>query len=187
MIKQLILLTIFIVCSLEAQEINSVVAESANDICPIKIGSEIPDVVLYTLEGKEVNLPELVKEQKSILIFYRGGWCPYCNLHLSELQKIEAQLVEIGYKIIAISVDEPEALSATMEKHNLKYELYSDKNADVCKAFGLAFDSGAKHHVLPVPAVFLVDENAKIKFEYVNPNYKERMSGQLLFEVAKLY
>ncbi|MFZ2325081.1 MAG: peroxiredoxin-like family protein [Ignavibacteriaceae bacterium] len=187
-------------------QIKNIVAKNAEDVCPVKIGTEIPNAIVKTVDNKEISLKEMIGKQKSIIIFYRGGWCPYCNLHLSELQSIEADLIKLGYKLIAISMDTPENLSATIDKHNLKYELYSDSKAEACKAFGIAFtvqndyvnslksynmdleeSSGEKHHILPVPSVFLTDENGIIKFEYVNPNYKERISGKLLLEVSKLY
>lgn len=184
----------------------NLIANNADDVCPVKIGTEIPDAVIKTVDNKEVSLKDVIGKQKSIIIFYRGGWCPYCNLHLSELQSIEDNLIKFGYKLIALSMDKPENLGATIDKHNLKYELYSDSKANACKAFGIAFrveddyvnklksynmdletSSGERHHILPVPAVFLVDENGIIKFEHVNPNYKERISGKLLLEVSKLY
>jgi peroxiredoxin len=183
---------------------NKNAANNANEICPIKIGEEIPSVNLQTIEGKEINIRDLVIGKKSILIFYRGGWCPYCNLHLSELVQIEDSLVKLGYKIIAISMDKPDSLRSTLEKHNMKYELYSDSKADVCTAFGIAFtvddeyikklksfnmdieaSSGQTHHILPVPGAFIVDANGIIQFEYVNPNYKTRIKGDVLLEVAK--
>ena len=181
-------------------------AKSANEICPIKISEEIPDAVVRTIDGEAINIKEVVNGHKSILIFYRGGWCPFCNLHLSELQKIEDQLIDLEYKIIAISMDTPENLPSTFDKYEMKYELYSDSKANASKAFGIAFtveddyvqklksynmdleaSSGEKHHILPVPSVFLTDENGIIKFECVNPNYKERISGKLLLEVSKIY
>ena len=205
--KHLVLILILILYgeTVMAQNKN-IIANNAEDVCPIKIGTEIPNTIVRTIDNKEVSLKEIIGKQKSIIIFYRGGWCPYCNLHLSELQSIEADLIKLGYKLIAISMDTPENLSATIDKHNLKYELYSDSKAEACKAFGIAFtvtndyvnslksynmdleeSSGEKHHILPVPSVFLTDENGIIKFEYVNPNYKERISGKLLLEVSKLY
>lgn len=183
---------------------NKKVAQNANEICPIKIGEEIPSAILQSLDGNEINIREVVKGNKSVIIFYRGGWCPYCNLHLSELVQIEDSLVKLGYKIIAISMDKPDSLRSTLEKHNMKYELYSDSKADVCTAFGIAFkvdeeyfaklksynidleaSSGQTHHILPVPGAFIVDTNGIIQFEYVNPNYKSRIKGDVLLEIAR--
>lgn len=181
-------------------------AKSAEDICPIKIGAEIPGAIIRTIEGKEVDIREVIKGQKSIIIFYRGGWCPYCNMHFNELQKVEDGLLKLGYKIIAVSMDSPENLRATLDKYNMKYELYSDSKANAVKEFGIAFkvdddyinklksygmdleeSSGETHHILPVPSVFIVDNKGIIQFEYVNPDYKVRIGGKLLFETAQFY
>lgn len=204
--KHLNFLIILILYGAGMAQTKNIIAKNAEDVCPVKIGKEIPNTIVRTVDNKEISLKEIIDKQKSIIIFYRGGWCPYCNLHLSELQSIEDDLIKIGYKLIAISMDKPENLNATIDKHNLKYELYSDNQANACTEFGIAFkvendyvdklksfnmnleeSSGEKHHILPVPSVFLTDENGIIKFEYVNPNYKERISGKLLLEVSKLY
>ncbi|MDP2364549.1 MAG: peroxiredoxin-like family protein [Ignavibacteria bacterium] len=184
---------------------NKTAAKNANEICPIKISEEAPGAILSTIEGNAVNIKEVVNGHKTIIIFYRGGWCPYCNLQLSELQKIEDELIDLGYKIVAISMDKPENLSATFDKYKMKYELYSDSKANASKAFGIAFtvendyiqklksynmdleaSSGETHHILPVPSVFLVDEQGIIQFEYVNPDYKVRINSALLLEAAKI-
>lgn len=198
------ILILTIVFGFNMDEGNKKVAQNANEICPIKIGEEIPSATLLSLDGNEINIREIIQDNKSILIFYRGGWCPYCNLHLSELVQIEDSLINLGYKIIAISMDKPDSLRATLEKHKMKYELYSDSKADVCTAFGIAFrvdeeyiaklksynmdieaSSGETHHILPVPAAFIVDENGIVQFEYVNPNYKTRINSDVLLEIAK--
>lgn len=142
----------------------------------------------------------------SVLVFYRGGWCPFCNLQLADLNKIENDLRELGYQMIAISIDKPEKLKESLDKHQLSYTLLSDNKAEASTAFGLAFKvsddynkmllshnmnleeaSGEKHHILPVPAVFIVDKEGVIQFEYVNPNYKARLNSEILLKVAEQY
>ena len=205
-VKYVVLTITIFFCGVIMAQNNGRVSNSAEEVCPIKIGAEIPDAIIKTLDHKEISIREIIDGKKSIIIFYRGGWCPYCNLHLSDLQNVENDLVKLGYKLIAISMDKPENLIATVDKHILKYDLYSDSEADACKEFGIAFNvedeyvnklkefgmdieesSGKNHHILPVPSVFLVDDKGIIKFEYVNPNYKERISGKLLLEAARIY
>src|SRR5690606_41602655 len=77
--------------------------EKAEDVSPLLIGEKIPETQVLTIDGKIVSTEELFKTGKTILIFYRGGWCPYCNTHLSEVGKIESELRALGYTIIAIS------------------------------------------------------------------------------------
>ncbi|HAH49765.1 MAG TPA: antioxidant AhpC [Balneola sp.] len=181
-------------------------ATSAEKVNPVLISSTIPDVSVKNTDGKNLNLRDLVKEQPTIFVFYRGGWCPYCNSHLADLKTIEEDLSKEGYKVYAISADRPELLKQTMTKNELTYTLLSDAPMTAAKAFGIAFkmddktveryksfdidiekDSGYDHHLLPAPAVFLVDQEGTIKFSYVNPNYKERIDGGILLAAAKAF
>ncbi len=182
--------------SLPAQTIN--VAQEASAISPLLIGERIPSMSLLDINGKKADLQELVGLKQTIIVFYRGGWCPYCNLHLAELQTIEPDILAAGYQIIAISPDSPESLRASADKNKLNYILLSDSDAELIKAFGLAFrapdrytellnkSSGGKNNgVLPVPAVFILNKQAEIVFEYINPDYKKRLKGSLLMAVLK--
>ncbi|XWN37297.1 MAG: peroxiredoxin-like family protein [Balneola sp.] len=181
-------------------------AMSAEEVNPVLISSTIPDVSVKTTDGKDVRLHDLVKEKPTIFVFYRGGWCPYCNRHLADLKKIEEDLNKEGYQVFAISADRPELLKKTMEKNELTYTLLSDAPMTAAKAFGIAFkvddetinrykeygidleaDSGHDHHLLPAPAVYLVDTKGQIKFNYVNPNYQERIDGNILLAAAKAF
>jgi len=181
-------------------------AMSADKVNPVLIGSTIPDVSVKNVNGESLKLLKLVKVKSTILIFYRGGWCPYCNQHLADLKNIENDLVNEGYQIFAISADRPELLETTLEKNELTYTLLSDAPMNAAKAFGIAFkmddkavenylsygidlekDSGYDHHLLPAPAVFIVDQQGKIKFSYVNPDYKERIDGGILVAAAKAF
>ncbi|MDZ7806356.1 MAG: peroxiredoxin-like family protein [Gracilimonas sp.] len=181
-------------------------AQTSEKVSPILISSEIPDVELKNIEGETVRLKELVSRQPSILVFYRGGWCPYCNQQLSDLHKIEDRLYEIGYQLLAISPDRPEKLRSTLNNSELGYTLLSDSPMNASKAFGIAFkvdqetvdqyksigldlegDSGYNHHLLPVPSVYILNTDGIIKFNYVNPDYKERINGEVLLKAAEVY
>lgn len=199
----LLFLTFLLSVPLKAQD----AAPSADQVTPLLIGSRIPDVTLKTIDGEDIRLRDAVSEQPAILIFYRGGWCPYCNRHLAELQKIEGQIKDIGYQIIAISPDRPEKLKESMSKNDLDYTLMSDSPMDATKAFGLAFkveeslvtrykedygidleaDSGYDHHLLPAPAVYILNTEGIVRFNYVNPNYQERINGDILLTAAEVY
>ncbi len=174
------------------------------DVNPLLINSTIPDVTVRTIENEVISLHDVVKEKPTVFVFYRGGWCPYCSRHLAELAQVEDQIIDMGYQIVGISVDRPEVLKRTLEEIELNYTLLSDSPADALKAFGLAFivdqatvdryktleidleaDSGHDHHILPAPAVYIVDQEGKVNFQYVNPNYRERISGEILLTAAK--
>jgi peroxiredoxin len=176
----------------------SEIAAEPTAIAPLLIGERIPNTALCDMFGKKVGLLELAALKPSIVVFYRGGWCPYCNLHLAELQAIEPDIIKTGYQIIAISPDSPESLQASASKSKLNYFLLSDSETEASRGFGLAFYapehyaetlSKASAHknksVIPVPAVFVVNMDGEILFEYINPDYKKRLNGSLLLAVLK--
>lgn len=176
---------------------------SAEAVSPLKEGSHIPPISLTTPEGASFNLNAFVKQQPAVLVFYRGGWCPYCNMHLKELMEADPKLRALGFEILAVSPDKPEKLAESMEKHEMTYRLLSDTAMGAAQALGVAFkvedttidkfkqygidleaSSGEKHHLLPVPSVFIIDREGIIRYSYHNPDYKIRMNTEELIEKA---
>lgn len=168
---------------------------------PLKGGDPIPDVSLKTDAGKTVSLQKLVSEKPSVLIFYRGGWCPYCTRHLQGLAEIEKDLLAAGYQLIAISTDQPSKLREKPDLQKLNYTLLSDSSMDAAKGFGITFEvdaatrekykgygidleaaSGQTHHLLPHPAVYVVGADGVIRFAYVNKDYKVRLEPEKILE-----
>ena len=166
----------------------------ATSIRPLLIGSDAPNSTLLDTDGNSVQLHDVFDNKPTVVVFYRGGWCPYCNTHLRELVEVESQLIELGYQIIAISPDAPSKLQETSANDELSYSLFSDSPHDVASAFGVAFtlesktleryqrrgrltgySDGVNKDKLPVPSVFIVTVDKKIAFQYVDPNYKARM------------
>jgi len=126
-------------------------------------------------------------------------------VQLGQLQKIEGELLELGFRIIAISPDSPDSLRTSIEKAGLSYSLVSDRGMEAARGFGLAYrvaeataDAYAKSGIelarvpgeaqplLPVPAVFLVRTDGTISFSYANPDYKVRLDPELLLSAARL-
>jgi peroxiredoxin len=180
------------------------VPTDASEVNPVEVGSTAPDVTLTRADGSPVRLQDLVADQPAVLVFYRGGWCPYCNRHLSDLGQVEDELRDLGYRIHAVSPDKPEKVAEKATDGEVDYSLYSDSSAEAARAFGLAFRvdaetyetllgygidleaaSGEDHHLLPVPAVFLIGRDGTIDLRYYNPDYKERLSGEALLEAAR--
>jgi peroxiredoxin len=179
-------------------------AASADQIRPVLLGTKLPEVALNTLDGKATTLKEQVGGKPTILVFYRGGWCPYCNVQLSELRLMKADVEKLGFQIIAISPDRVDELKNTMGKQKLDYTLLSDAKADSLRAFGIGFQvddatfkkyqgygidlekaSGEKHHALPVPSVLIFDREGVLQFSYINPDYTARVPGSVVLEAAK--
>ncbi len=170
----------------------------AEDISPLLAGEQIPLLKLPDLTGQLFDLNRSVAEKPTILIFYRGGWCPYCSKQLAGLQDIEGDITSLGYQIIAISTDSPENLSKSKLQGKLSYTLLSDADLNAAKRFGIAFKSpmaydkflpetsGGKNvdKLLPVPSVFILNKKGNILFEYINPNITQRLSAPLLKAAA---
>lgn len=174
------------------------IPEDPKDVSPLLIGEFVPDYNLKNVDGDEVNTKEILSEKPTVLILYRGGWCPYCNVHLSQLQEIENDVIEAGFQILAVSPDNIQNLHGFIEKNNLKYQLLSDPSLAFATALGLTFkvpdkyipmlkekSGGENPGFLPVPALFIVDKKAKILFEYINPDYSTRISGEMLLAVLQ--
>ena len=181
------------------------VASSAKEAKPIEVGTAAPDAGLRGLDGNDVTLHAIVAGKPTVLIFYRGSWCPYCNLHLSDLVTVEEELRSLGYQIVAIRPDRPEELNKMTATDHLNYCLFSDPQAEAMKKFGVAYQvdsttltnykqkfnvdmegsSGQTHHILPVPAVFILDRGGKIIFVHADPDYKVRMKGAEVLAAAK--
>ena len=170
----------------------------AQDISPLLAGEQIPVLQLPASTGKIFDLNLSVSQTPTILIFYRGSWCPYCSKQLSGLQEIEKDLKDLGYQLIAISTDSPENLSKTIDKEKLGYTLLSDADLKAAKDFGIAFKSpksydkflpetsGGKNvdKLLPVPSVFILNRKGRILFEYINPDITQRLSAALMKAAA---
>ncbi len=171
---------------------------------PLQKGDTVPDVTVRTGQDEEVRLRDRIAEQPSVLIFYRGGWCPYCTEHLSELADVEDELNRRGFQLLAISPDRPAKLNIDVEGVEIGYELLSDASMDAAKAFGVAFRvdpatldrydefgidlaeaSGHDHQLLPVPAVFLVDTEGVIQYAYANSDYTTRLEPEAILEAAE--
>lgn len=171
----------------------------AEDISPLLIGEILPNASLQDADGKTIELETILKLKPTVLVFYRGGWCPYCNMQLSGLGKIEQEILDLGYQIVAISPDDFQNLKNTEEKDSIKYSLFSDKDGKFIQDIGIAFQTptmvkgyiatkgqkGKTSDVIPVPTVLIVDKEGKILFEYINPNYKERLPSEMLLAVLK--
>ncbi len=200
----LVLLVSLISVPLQAATPEKKITENPAEVQPLKVGEKVPNLSLVNADGLAIKLQDLIKKQPTVLIFYRGGWCIYCNKHLGALKTIEEPLQKLGYQIVAISPDSVDKIRESLKKHQVNYMLLSDAPADVIQAFGLAFrlddatfnkykdqygidlelDSGKKHHLLPVPAAYIVNQQGVIQYRYYNPDYKKRVDVKELLQAA---
>jgi len=180
------------------------VAASPEQVRPLKVNDHAAIANLRDIRGELIDIASLYASQPIILIFYRGGWCPYCSTQLMDLVHAEPKLVELGYQILAVSPDRPEAMKESVDKNGFSYQLLSDSDMALSQAFGLAYKvdeptlvklhshnidlekaSGKKHHLLPVPAVYIIDTKGIVRFAHWDADYTKRLPADKLLETAK--
>lgn len=179
--------------------------ERAEDVRPLLPGMSAPSFNMKDVNGNDIAVKPEQLEKPVVLTFYRGGWCPYCNLHLAELRTVEDQLQKMGYDVWFISADRPDILHESL-KEKVDYKIYSDATLEVAAAFGIGFKvddetikryqgfgidleaaSGEVHHGLPAPATFIIGANGIVQFQYTNPDYTVRLPPQVLLAAAEAY
>ncbi|HVT74114.1 MAG TPA: peroxiredoxin-like family protein [Lacunisphaera sp.] len=180
-------------------------APAATAITPVTPGTKAPAATVRTVDGGAIELASVLAGKPTVLIFYRGSWCPYCNRHLAALAEVEPQLLQLGYQVVAISPDETAGLQAMAARNHLTYRLLSDHAMTAASAFGVAFRVDAAGVAayrgygveltpvpgepdarwLPVPAVFIIDGAGIVRFAHANPDFKVRLSGEEVLAAAK--
>ena len=160
-----------------------VLQETHTAILKLKEGDIAPDFTLSNALNKSVNLYELLKTQRVVLTFYRGTWCPYCNLALNLYQSILPEIQEAGATLVAISPQTPDESLTIKEKNALQFEVLSDNGNIISKQFttvhpnpekslkkmtelGFDYDSyyADEASELPVPSTFIIEKDKTISF-----------------------
>jgi peroxiredoxin len=160
----------------------------------LKAGDRAPPIVLKNAKGATVDIGTLLKKGPVIVTFYRGGWCPFCNLELKAYQDILPQIAAAGASLVAISPEKPNDSLSTAEKNALTFEVLSDVGQKVGRAFGLVYDfteelKRAYHGfnldvpgrngtpgewALPVSATYVIDRDGAIIYAHTDPDYRDR-------------
>lgn len=181
-----------------------IIATTPDSTKPLAVGSHIPDVTVTDAAGKAVTLQSLHQDSPVVLVFFRGGWCPICTRHTQDLIKVYPQIKALGVNLVGISPDNPENSTANLTKNSIPFPILSDADVDAAKAFGLAFKvdaqtitkykgfgidlekaSGRDHHALPIPAVYIVDQQGKVVFAHSDANYRQRLDTKAILAAVK--
>ena len=206
----LLVLSLFSSLSLQYGHADTPIADRAEDVQPVEVGAEAPRFAVRTVEGDLYDFNPRELERPTILITFRGGWCPYCNMHLSELRHVMPEINAMGVDILFLSGDRPDQLYSSLSEETqddiagLDYTILSDADASAAVALGIAFktregmaarfeergrdiegSSITNHGVLPVPAVFAIDREGMVTFSYAIPDYKVRLPADELLDVAR--
>lgn len=191
--------------ALAALPVHAAIAPSAAEAKPLTVGATAPSVTVKTADGTAFDLGAALTEKPTILIFYRGGWCPFCNRELGELAEFEPKFTALGYQIIAISTDAPTGLAPTAEKNHIAYRLLSDRDMVAASAYQVAFRVDAatqKKYAgykialapvpgepdavwLPVPTAYVIGRDRVIRFAFSNPDFKVRVPAAELLAAAQ--
>lgn len=183
---------------------------SAKETSPLRVGDSAPVFTVRTVENQPFRFDPASLQKPVVLISFRGGWCPYCNMHLSELRNVIPEIREMGFDVLFISNDAPESLYSGLEDQTqediegIDYTILSDADLKAAVAFGTAFRSskGLINYVdrkgkdyagssiatlgaQTVPSVFIIDKDGRIVFDYVNANYKIRLPADKLLAAAR--
>ncbi|MCC9311308.1 AhpC/TSA family protein [Kitasatospora sp. RB6PN24] len=157
------------------------------------VGAQAPRFVLPSATGRQVALDELLAEGPVVLTFYRGAWCPYCNLALRALQEQHDAITAHGARLVAVSPQIPDESLSLAEKERLAFDVLSDLGAEVAARFGIAFDlsdelgalydqwgfdlqrvNAGHARTLPLPATFVIDRTGVIRWTFVQADYTLR-------------
>ena len=206
------LMSMSVVCSVATKtgHADVPVAESADLINPLRAGDNAPRFVVETVAGEPFDFNPQELQRPVVLLAFRGGWCPFCNAYLSEMRHVIPEIREMGLDVLFLSGDRAEMLfsSLTWETQadiaELDYTILSDADAQAAIALGIAFrasgrtisrrrekgqniseSSMLKHGVLPVPAVFAIDQSGIIRFAYTNADYRIRLPANELLAAAR--
>ena len=163
----------------------------------IAVGEIAPNFTLPDATGKAVNLRSKLNEGPLVLSFYRGGWCPFCNLELQALQALLPEIKALGANLIGISPETPDTSMTTVEKQQLQFDVLSDVGNNTARDYGLIFtvyeemrplylkwgldvpaSNGDDSWELPVPATYVIDTNGVARTAHVDKDYTKRMEPE---------
>ncbi|MDF1853247.1 MAG: peroxiredoxin-like family protein [Verrucomicrobiales bacterium] len=165
-------------------------------------GAKAPDFTLPSATGAKVTLAEELDKGPVVLTWYRGGWCPYCNIQLAAYQEILPQIEELGAQLIAISPEVPDQSLTTREKNELRFTVLSDQNLKVSGQYGLVFElppeveklyaeffdikeyngEDAASNQLPLAATYVIDAKGKIAWSFLDADYTKRAEPRDIIE-----
>jgi peroxiredoxin len=187
-----------------AQTLSDLVA-SGLSASALREGDVAPDFSLPDARGHVVALKTLLDRGPVVISFYRGGWCPFCNLELRSLQRVLPEIVQMGASLVAISPQLPDNSLSTQEKNQLRFPVLSDVGNIEAKRFGIVFtlptvlveanratgrdlveingEAGAAQ--LPMPATFVIDKSGVIRLAFVEEDWSKRLDPDIVVDTLR--
>lgn len=179
------------------------VAQSGILKSAMQVGDKAPDFVLYNAIGEEVKLSEYLKKGPIVLTWYRGGWCPYCNITLNKLQQEMPKFDALGAKLLALTPEIPDSSISTKEKNELAFEVMSDIGNEVARKYGVVYSlhevvadyyqngfdlhkyNGDESDELPLSATYVIAQDGMIKYAFLDADYRKRAEPADLLKVLE--
>lgn len=171
----------------------------------LREGERAPDFALPDAKGGVVSLSSALALGPAVVTFYRGGWCPYCNLQLRSYQALLPELASIGVSMLAISPQLPDESLSTAERESLTFDVLSDVGNDVARRFGLVYPlprelrdalrsnskalpaiNGDDSWELPVPATYVIAQDQRILLAFIEIDYRQRLAPQQLLNALRV-
>ena len=171
----------------------------------LRAGDLAPDFELPDATGRPLRLVERLREGPVVLMFYRGGWCPYCNLELRAYQQSLPEIKALGAQLIAVSPETPDQSLSTVEKNALTFAVLTDTGNQVARQYRLAFllsdelralynsrgrdlaEWNGGDWTLPVPGTFVFDTERRVALAHVDADYRSRLEpSAVLAELRRI-
>lgn len=186
------------------EEIKAIMGKATEDLAKsnivensLGVGDTLSNFILPNAVGEAIELRSLLEEGPLVISFYRGQWCPYCNLELRALQQALPEIKNLGANLVAISPQTPDNSLSTSEKNELTFEVLSDRGNKIAKEFGLVFTlpeqlrplykefgidiashNGDRSYELPIAATYIVDRNGIIIRAFIDVDYTKRLDPE---------
>lgn len=170
----------------------------------MNVGDKAPNFTLKNAKRERVTLYDELKNGPVVLIWYRGGWCPYCNLTLRRLQDELPNFKRYNATLIALTPELPDSTLSTTEKNELSFQVLSDIGNKVAKEYGVVFElteavakryqdgfdlhgyNGDKSNTLPLAATYVIDKNGKIVYAFLDADYRNRAEPKEIIEALSI-
>jgi peroxiredoxin len=171
----------------------------------LQVGATAPNFSLPNATGEVIELRQLLEHGPVVLVFYRGGWCPYCNIQLRSYQNILNIMKQMRSCLVAISPETPDNTVETKNREKLEFPVLSDTNNMVARQFGLVFsvstdvitifknkwnldlekENGVSGGELPVPGTYVIDRDGTIIFCQADVDYRSRPEPEEILEALR--
>ena len=170
----------------------------------LQLGETAPDFMLPDPSGQNVSLASLLKQGPVVLVFYRGAWCPFCNMHLHVLNESLPEFRRHGAQLVAITPQQPDKSAGQFKKDGYPFLVLSDLDSSVMQAYRLYYEldpelvkvykklglnvedfNGPGRNVLPVPGTFVLDQNGVVRARHADTDYTQRMEPTEIVKILK--